>query len=245
MKILWQSFLDPDAHRPYLEALRGALGRAAPEADVDVVGIRPPDRHLHPLTEVRCGVAALRNALWAERAGYDGVVVGHFQEPLLTEIRASVGIPVVGFGEASLAAAHGRLGLVTIDDVFVPWHEEQLRRLGLRERVAGIGAVGLGPDELTAAMAAGPEQDLVRERARAAAAELVAAGAEVVVPAGVLLAVALPGPSLAGVPWLDGVGITLGAALAARQPDGFVPPPAAAVAEFLAATGGALVEPVR
>src|SRR5262249_55221785 len=102
--ILWQSFLDPDEHRPYVDALRAMLEAAAPGSEFDVAGTRPPDRHLHALTEVRCGIAALRNALWAERAGYDAIVIGHFQEPFLHEIRSSVSVPVVGLGEVSCAA---------------------------------------------------------------------------------------------------------------------------------------------
>lgn len=245
MRVLWQSFLDPDDHRAYVAALRASLARAAPDAEFDVVGVRPPDRHLHALTEVRCGLAALRNALWAERAGYDAVVVGHFQEPLLHELRASAGLPVVGLGEASLAAARGRLGLVTIDDVFVPWHEEQVRRLGLAERVVGIRAVRVPPDGFMAAMEDGPGRDRLRERAETEAAALAAAGAETIVPAGALLAVALPVEELAGLPFVDGVAVAAREALAARRPDGFTPPPDAAVEEFLAATGGPLVEPVR
>lgn len=245
MKVLWQSFLDPDDHRPYIAQLRAALARAAPNAEFDVVGMRPPDRHLHALTEVRCGLVALRNALYAERAGYDVFVVGHFQEPLLHELRASIGIPAVGFGEAALGAASGRLGLITIDDVFVPWHLEQVRRLGLSDRVTGVRAIGVDPDGFMAAMTDGPARARLRERTEIAAAPLVAAGAEAIVPAGVLLAVALPDPMLAGVPFVDAVALTVQAAVSARPRAGFVPPPPAAVEQFLEATGGPLVEPVR
>ena len=41
------------------------------------------------------------NAIQAEKDGYDGFAVGHFQEPGLYEARASVDIPVHGLGEAS------------------------------------------------------------------------------------------------------------------------------------------------
>ncbi len=251
MTLLWQSFLDPDEHRPYLDALRALLARVAPGLEVDVVGIRPPDRHLHALTEVRCGIAALRNALWAEGEGYDGVVVGHFQEPLLDEIRASVGVPVVGLGESTLAEAcerAPRIGLVTIDEVFVPWHREQVRRQGLEARVTGIGALGIGPDGFMDAMAAGAARDRVLARLDAVAEPLVADGAGVLVPAGALPAVALCARgdiTAAGVPFLNCVAVAAQAALGARMPESFSPPPAAAVAEFLAATGGALTRPAR
>ena len=70
-------------------------------------------------------------------AGYDAFVIGHFQEPGLIEINGAVDIPVIGLGEANLLAAlsmGGRLGLVTIDPIFVPWHDRQIRMHGLGER---------------------------------------------------------------------------------------------------------------
>jgi Asp/Glu/hydantoin racemase len=245
VKVLWQSFLDPDDHRPYVDALRTLLTQTAPEAEFEVVGIRPPDRHLCALTEVRCGIAALRNALWAEREGYDAIVIGHFQEPFLHEIRSSVGIPVVGFGEASLDAADGAIGLVTIDDVFVPWHEEQVRRYGIGQRVVGVRALGIAPDDFMSAMGGGAPRERLLERVEEAVAPLIAAGAETIVSAGALACVALREPAVAGVPYVDGVAAAARAALERRPPEAFAPPPRAALDEFLSATGGALSEPVR
>lgn len=245
MRVLWQTFLDPEDHRPYVDALRALLAREAPEAEFDVVGIRPPDRHLCALTEVRCGVAALRNALWAEREGYDAIVIGHFQEPFLHEIRSSVAIPVAGFGEASVEATEGAIGLVTIDEVFVPWHEEQVRRYGIAGRVVGVQALGIAPDDFMAAMTEGPGRDRLREHVEASVAPLVAAGAETIVSAGALTCVALQDATVAGVPYLNGVAVAARAALTHRRLDGFTPPPRAALDEFLAATGGPLAEPVR
>lgn len=245
MKALWQSFLDPERHRPYVAALADLLRRAAPGVEFDVVGMRPPDRHLCALTEVRCGIVALRNALWAERAGYDAIVVGHFQEPFLFEIRSSVGIPVVGLGTASCAATNGPIGLVTIDEVFAPWHEEQVRRLGIAGRVVGIRALGVEPDGFIAAMSPGAARDALLARVEEAAAPLVASGAEAVVPAGALPAVALQGiEEVAGVQLVNGPAVAARAAASAR-PTTSPPPPAEAVEEFLAATGGPLAEPVR
>jgi Asp/Glu/hydantoin racemase len=245
VKVLWQSFLDPEDHRPYVGALRALLAETAPEADFAVVGIRPPDRHLSALTEVRCGIAALRNALWAEREGYDAIVIGHFQEPFLHEIRTSVGIPVVGFGEASIDAADGAIGLLTIDEVFVQWHLEQVRRYGIGDRVVGVRALGIAPDDFMSAMDGGPARERLLERVEESAAPLIAAGAETIVSAGALTCVALREPEIAGVPYVDGVGAAARAALERRRPGEFTPPPPAALDEFLAATGGPLAAPVR
>lgn len=117
---------------------------AGPGIRFEVHGLDPPDRHFHPLTEFRCAAQVIRNALEAERAGYDAFIIGHFQEPGLLEIRGALDIPVVGLGEANLLAAlsmGGQLGLVTIDPVFIEWHERQVKAHGLDRRVAGVRAI--------------------------------------------------------------------------------------------------------
>src|SRR5882757_11353361 len=144
-KLWYQSFVHPTEQAPYLTRLNDFLAKiAGPGISFEVKGLDPPDNFFHPLTEFRCAAQTIRNALEAERAGYDAFVIGHFQEPGLLEIRGSVDIPVVGLGEAALLAAlsmGGRLGLVTIDPVFIDWHQRQVRAHGLEQRVAGVRAI--------------------------------------------------------------------------------------------------------
>jgi Asp/Glu/hydantoin racemase len=187
-RLWYQSFVHPVAQAPYIERLQRRLDEvAASGVRFEVHGLDPPDQHFHPLTEFRCAAQAIRNALEAERAGYDGFVIGHFQEPGLLEIRGALDIPVVGLGEAALLAALSmgrRLGLITIDPVFIEWHERQVRAHGLAERVAGVRAIQMDlpgfmrafTDEAAYAAARGSFIEQVRP--------LVAAGAEVVIPAG-------------------------------------------------------------
>jgi Asp/Glu/hydantoin racemase len=141
-RIWYQSFVDPAEQAPYIGRLQAALDAAAgPGVRFEVHGLSPPDRHFHPITEFRCAAQAVRNAVAAERAGCAAFVIGHFQEPGLLECRGALDIPVVGLGEAALLAActmGRRIGLVTIDPVFIPWHEEQVVRHGLSARVAGV-----------------------------------------------------------------------------------------------------------
>jgi len=143
MRIWYQSFVDPAEQAPYIDRLRDRLRAvAAPGIEIDVHGISPPDRFFHPITEFRCAEQTIHAALAAERAGYDAFVIGHFQEPGLTECRGAVDIPVIGLGEATMLFACSigrRIGLVTIDPVFVSWHEEQVIRHGLLQRVGEIG----------------------------------------------------------------------------------------------------------
>src|ERR1700731_1008042 len=126
-RLWYQSFVHPVEQAPYIERLQALLDAAAgPGIRFEVHGLDPPDHLFHPLTEFRCAAQTIRNALEAERNGYDAFVIGHFQEPGLLEIRGAVDIPVIGLGEANLLAAlgmGGRIGLVTIDPSFITWHE--------------------------------------------------------------------------------------------------------------------------
>src|SRR5262249_45784173 len=141
----------------------------------------------HPLTEFRCAAQAIRSALEAERAGYDAFVIGHFQEPGLLEIRGTVDIPVVALGEANLLVALSmgrRIGLVTIDPVFIDWHERQVHAHGLDQRVAGVRAIRADLPAFMAAFTDEAHYSKVRADFVEQVRPLVAAGAEVIIPAG-------------------------------------------------------------
>ena len=144
-RLWYQSFVHPKEQLPYIERLQDLLdASASPGVKFEVHGLEPPDHFFHPLTEFRCAAQTIRNALEAERAGYDAFVIGHFQEPGLLEIRGSVDIPVVGLGEANFLAAMSmgrRIGLVTIDPIFIDWHERQITAYGFGQRAAGVRAI--------------------------------------------------------------------------------------------------------
>ncbi|WP_199178573.1 aspartate/glutamate racemase family protein [Acidimangrovimonas sediminis] len=191
MKIHWQSFIDESASRPYMERLSAYLNAvAAPGTEVVVRGISPPDRDFGRLSEMRCAVLAIDNALQAEEDGFDACVIGHFQDPGLYEMRSALQIPVIGAGEATLYAAltlGRRLGLVTLDPVFETWHYEQAERMGIADRVRHVTGMACRPEDFSAAFAgdtAAKEQMLADFSA--CARPLVEAGADVIVPAGVL-----------------------------------------------------------
>jgi allantoin racemase len=186
-RLWYQSFVDPKGQLPYVERLQGLLDASASQGiKFEVHGLVPPDHLFHPLTEFRCAVQTIRNALKAERAGYDAFIIGNFQEPGLLEIRGSADMPVVGLGEASFLAAMSmgrRIGLVTIDPIFIDWHERQITAYGFGERVTGVRAIHVDlpgfmrafTDETSYAQV----QDFVNQ-----VRPLVAEGAEVIIPAG-------------------------------------------------------------
>jgi Asp/Glu/hydantoin racemase len=191
MRLLWQSFVDETQNAAYFARLHTYLSElAAPGTSIDVKGMSPPDRDFGRLTEFRCAIQAVENALAAEQQGYDGVVMGHFQDPGLYEARSAMRLPIVGTGEATLhfAAQLGRrIALVSIDPVFEVWHLEQAERYGLRERVVAIAGLGAVPEDFGAAFT-GDEAAYQRMRAAfmACAEPLVERCADVIIPAGVL-----------------------------------------------------------
>lgn len=187
-RIWYQSFVHPVEQAPYIDRLQALLGNVAgPGIRFEVHGLDPPDHVFHPLTEFRCAAQVIRNALAAEKAGYDAFVIGHFQEPGLLEVRSSVDIPVIGLGEANLLAALSmgyRLGLVTIDPIFIPWHDRQVRMHGLSERVVGTTALKMNLPSFMKAFTDETAYADVRAQFVAQVKPLVEAGAEVVIPAG-------------------------------------------------------------
>jgi allantoin racemase len=200
MRIFWQSFVDKATGAAYLRRLKDYLnGIAAPGTQVEVSGISPPDRDFGRLAEFRCAIHAVDAGIGAEEAGYDAVVMGHFQDPGLYELRSALRIPVVGAGEATLHAASQlgrRLGLVTLDPAFEVWHYEQAELYGLGSRISGVSGMGCRPEDFNACFAG----DIAAKNQLLAdftdcAMPLVTAGADVIVPAGVL-----PGLLIGGEP---------------------------------------------
>jgi allantoin racemase len=188
-RIVWQGFTHPVDNKAYVDRLVAYLNEVAdPGFEFEFAGISPPDVHVHRLTEWRCAVQALAGAIEAERGGVDGIVLGHFQDAGLWELRSAVSIPVVGLGEASMLYACQlgfRFGLITIHPNFVDWHEEQVRGYTLERRCAGVRAMDTSVDLYMRAFsgdeeAAGSIEQQFEELGR----ELAAAGAEVLIPAG-------------------------------------------------------------
>jgi Asp/Glu/hydantoin racemase len=256
MRIRWQSFVHPARHLDYFELLNDHLLECAGEGvRYEVIGIDPPDTELHRLSETRCGVRAVANAVEAERDGCDAFLVGHFQDSGLHDARSAVDIPVLGLGETSMLHActlGARIGLVTIDPVFIPWHEEQVTRYGLDRRVAGVTAMqSLAVADYVRACADDDAFQRVFGEFERAALPLLAAGAEVLIPAGGLPTLVLSrraGLEVQGAPVLNPVSVLakhgeaavalrrLGAPVASRR-GAFALASPRCIDEFVAALG--------
>ena len=196
-KIWYQSFIEPGRDRPYFDKL-GAFLRtlAAPGVSYELNGIDPPNQELHRITEFRCAAQVVRNALRAQVEGYDAFAIGHYQDSGLYEARATVRIPVLGMGEASMlfACSLGRnFALVGIDPIFIPIHEECVARYGLRDRYVGIQVVETKVQDLVDAFTDPEAPERMFTQFREQVQPLVDAGAEVIIPAGGLFATLFSG----------------------------------------------------
>ena len=118
----------------------------------------------------------------AEREGYDAVVMHCCSDPGLDEARSRVAIPVIGPGEATLRAGAilgRRIGMTVPGTDSVAHHREQVRGLGLADRV-----VGLEPIDKPIGKYASQDPEAMTDALVAAAERLVARGADVICPSG-------------------------------------------------------------
>ena len=249
-RIWYQSFTDPAVDTAYFSRLDAYLRSVVGAGfEIAVAGIQPGDRHLHPITEFRCAAQVIANALSAESAGYDAFVIGHFQEPGLGEARAAVGIPVIGLGEAAMLHAltlGRRIGLITVSPVFIPYHQDQIARHGLQQRVVEVAALSAEVAQFNRAFKDAREHARLREAFIGQATPMLDSGVDVIIPAGgypMLLFAGENGFTIGGATVLNGLPVAVAAAETAirlRRLNGtgtsrrasYALPPSQAVAEF-------------
>ncbi|OLT30279.1 hydantoin racemase [Actinomadura sp. CNU-125] len=191
MRIWHQSFTVLDDVPHYRDALRRHLSSAArPGTTVEPHGMAPgtypgsyPGVHIGHLYLTNLHREQfVRAALRAEDEGYDAFLIATIPDTGFEEIRTLVDIPVVAFGNASVAYAATvgtRVGIVN----FIAELEPQLRRnmdaYGFGSLVGPIVQVEKG---FTDVMAAYADPEPLLEAFRTAARRAVAAGANVIVP---------------------------------------------------------------
>lgn len=246
-KIWFQGATDRVHMAPYISKLEPHL-RAVLDADFSFVfnTTTPPATTTHALTEFRIGRSLIRAAIEAEQQGYAAAAFTHFQDAGLMEAKSAVDIPVLGLGETTLyhACTLGRkLGLVTINPAFVPWHEEQVIRYGLQQRVVGVRAVEAKVSDFIDAFASKQAYDALYPKWERECRILLEAGADVIVPAGglpMMLYGAGPGANIDGAPIVNGITVLakttemfvkMGFTVSRRS--NFAKPPEKALREFI------------
>jgi len=211
-KIWFQGATDRVHMAPYIAKVEAHLKAILdPEFTYTFNTTSPPATTTHALTEYRIGAAFVRGAVEAERQGYDAMAITHFQDAALAEVKSVARIPVLGLGETTLfhALTLGRkLGLVTINPAFTPWHEDQVIRYGLQQRVIGVRAVNASVSDFIEAFASKEAYDRLYPKWEKECRVLLDAGADVIVPAGglpMMLFGADPGANIDGAPIINGM----------------------------------------
>ncbi|NNM01939.1 MAG: hypothetical protein HKO62_14385 [Gammaproteobacteria bacterium] len=216
MKIWYQSYVDYENGKTYWDKLGDYLKTIVdPGTTVDIKGITPHDSYAHALEEFRCAREVICNAVHAERAGYDGFLIGHFQDAGLYEARSVVDIPVISLGESSMLYScqlGQQIGLVTLNTRFIPYHRHQVGKYRLENRVTGIHAMNFEPGQILAAFDDQDRYDKALATFAEQARPLVAAGVDVLLPAGgipMLLFSREHNHAIDGAPVINGIAIAV------------------------------------
>jgi Asp/Glu/hydantoin racemase len=211
-RIWFQGATDRVNMAPYIGKLEPHLKAILdPEFSGTFNTTTPSVTTVHALSEFRAARNFIRNTLEAERQGYDAVAITHFQDAGLMEAKAAVEIPVLGLGETTLfhACTLGRkIGLITINPGFIPWHEEQIIRYGLQQRVVGVRAVDAKIADFMEAFSSKEGYDALYPKWERECRALLAAGADVIIPAGglpMMLYASQPGAHFEGAPIVNGI----------------------------------------
>ncbi|WP_342574699.1 aspartate/glutamate racemase family protein [Solibacillus sp. FSL K6-1781] len=124
----------------------------------------------------------IRNALIAEKAGYDAVFIGTIPDVGLIEARALVDIPVIGYGQASMHMASmlgSKIGIVN----FLAPLADQLRfnaqQYGLSQKLGPIVQADIGFYDI---MEGYKNPQPIIDKFIAAAETAIAQGADVIIP---------------------------------------------------------------
>jgi Asp/Glu/hydantoin racemase len=247
-KIWFQGATDRNFMAPYIAKVEAHLKAVLdPEFSATFHTTTPPATTTHAITEYRIGRNLIKNAVEAERQGYAAMVITHFQDAGLAEVKSVVDIPVIGLGETTLmhSLTLGRkLGLVTINPVFIPWHEDQVIRYGLQQRVIGVRAVPATVADFIDAFASDKGFAKIKPLWEKECRILLDAGADVIVPAGGLPMMLFGGTEMDGAPVINGVTLVAKTAeMAVRlrehgmfrvsRRSNYVKPPEKALKEFL------------
>ena len=142
MKLYYVNITEEKISGPYLDILKTIATKVLrPDTEMVIRSVEPGLTRafdLHPYFGFLNKRSIIERAIEAEKEGFDAVVVGCYGDPGVREARATVGLPVIGIGEASMiyACLLGRkFGVVTLNEPsFVPDLEEAIMLHGMQTR---------------------------------------------------------------------------------------------------------------
>jgi Asp/Glu/hydantoin racemase len=209
----------------YAEAMAAHFARvSAPGTEVVMHGMHPATYQTeYPGNDIQFAYFQtlhsqqfVLGAIEAEEQGFDAFALTTLPEPSLLDVRSVVDIPVVGYGESAMLAAimlGQRAGVLLFIREMAETITRNVDRMGLGSRFVGAHDVGFGFNDVLAAYA-GDATGLI-ERFRASAREMIARGADVIIPGEAPLCLLLARHDVTevdGVPVLDALAATVKAA---------------------------------
>lgn len=224
MKLWYQSTLDFTQYPNYETALNRHIRRISrPDTEVVVRGRSEKSRTEVPTTEIIGSPIVYHTVvvpefvdslIEAEEAGADAFIVASFSEPILPELRSLARIPVVSMPEATFLAASmcaPRIGLVTLNDLVVPFIDKSSSLHKWQERLVGVYTLNGAVNENVLERGwtePQPHLDKLIDGCRSA----IEAGAQIIVPAEGVLGVMAAENGLTdvdGIPVVDAVGTSI------------------------------------
>lgn len=124
----------------------------------------------------------IRNALIAEKAGYDAVFIGTIPDVGLIEARSLVDIPVIGYGQASMHFASmlgTKIGIVNFLEPLAAQLRFNAEQYGIAQKLGPIVQADIAFYDILAGFE-NPEP--IIERFEKAARQAIAEGADVIIP---------------------------------------------------------------
>jgi allantoin racemase len=152
------------------------------------------------------------HALNAENEGFDAFAMCSLPDPMLSEVRSLVDIPVIGCGETCfhLATMYGqRFGMLLFIDRMAARYLQQIKEHGLAGHCVGVEPVGFSFNDVLESFGSAGQ---IVDRFRVAARRMIAAGADVIIPGEIPLNVLLASEGISridDVPLLDSLAVTL------------------------------------
>jgi allantoin racemase len=221
MRIWYQSFTVLDDVGPYFQTLRShLLAQASHGTDIDFHGMSPGTYPTaYPGTHISYAYLAglhknqfIDNAIKAQEDGYDAVMIATIPDTGFEEIRTLLDIPVVAFGNASVAYA-ASLGPVVGIVNFIDALQDQLRRNMSHYGFASlVGPIVSIEREFGDILRGYEDPSILIQAFEVAARRAIALGAKVIVPGEGPLNVLLATQGISrvdDVPVIDSLGVLL------------------------------------
>lgn len=192
-RICYQSFASRHYAAPYLAVLNDVLTQSLPfRAEVDTWLFEDGCPAVLNNVKYNTFERVRQNALEAKRQGYDAFCVGHFQDAGMSDVDASLGMPILSLGDISLSYVQKlglRIGFIGINATYDACTQAQIQDYDLLQNSVGFSSLGLLPqDSMSFFIDSSGEDDFFGSLSKSVL-PLVAQGAELILPVcGILMA---------------------------------------------------------